>query len=281
MFVQLVPQVTAPVGQVHAEDTQLASEGHAVAQEPQWSGSLLVSTQDEPHSVPLHAHFELTQVPPVPQDVPHAPQLSTSLVRSTHLVPQGESPEGHAHLLAMQLAPEGQALPHAPQLAASVVRSTQPPGHEVLPVPQAQTPSAHVAAPQVVPHLPQFFGSPLRLVHTPGHASGKPTGHTHDPPTHEAPEGHFVVHVPHALTSVDRSLQVFPQLTVGSGQAHLPATQAVVDGHALAHEPQFALSVARSMQAAPQRVWPSEQATSEGASVLASALESAAASNTL
>jgi hypothetical protein len=259
--VHALAHATDPVGHVHVEVTQVAREGQLVAHPPQCTGSVVRSTHVVPHTVPPQAQTDAAHVPPVPHDFPQAPQFSGSVVRSTHFalapVPQAVFPVGQVHTFAMQVAAPGQTVSQAPQFFGSVARSTQPLVHEVLPVAHAHTPETQATPLHDFPHAPQLFGSLRRLVHSLGHASGKLVGHTHAPPMHDAPEGHLVVQVPHAAGSLERSLQVVPQLTCGSGQPHLPATQAA--GQALAHEPQLALSVLVSTHAAPHRVCPEGQ----------------------
>ena len=59
------------------------------------------------------------------QVVPHAPQLPSSLVRSTHFPAHAVWPAGHEHTPFAQAPPVGQAVPQAPQLAALESTSTQ------------------------------------------------------------------------------------------------------------------------------------------------------------
>ena len=57
---------------------------------------------------------------------PQAPQLSLSVVGSTHAVPQSSFAQGAGvHVLLWQVPPSAQASPQAPQLALLVVVSTQ------------------------------------------------------------------------------------------------------------------------------------------------------------
>jgi hypothetical protein len=79
-------QITPPIGQLHAPDTQLAPTAQTFAQLPQWFGS--VDT-------------------------------------SEHEVPQLTRPVAHIHAPAAQVALLGHARPHAPQFVVSVRVSTQ------------------------------------------------------------------------------------------------------------------------------------------------------------
>jgi len=256
--VHAVPQTPDPDGHEQVDPAHEPNVGQGVVQSPQCLGSVLRSTHWLPQVVPPQLQLDAAQVPPVPHDFPHTPQFIGSLVRSTHFaaapVPHTTVVPGQVHTLATHVAPVAHSLPHAPQFFASVVRSTHPLVHEVLPVPHSQTPPLHNAPLHDFPHAPQFLLSLAKLVHAVGHALGKVDGQTHEPSMQKASKGHFVVHVPHALVSLVRSLHVAPQFTFGSGQPHFPATQALPAGHALAHEPQFLPSVLVSTQSEPHRV---------------------------
>lgn len=83
----------------------------------------------------------LQHVRPEPHAVPQAPQLASSLVRSTQVPPQqvSDAPQTeppHVHVPPTHVSPLAQAFPQVPQLAESVWISTQtpeqstpPPGH--------------------------------------------------------------------------------------------------------------------------------------------------------
>jgi hypothetical protein len=82
-------------------------------QPPQLFGSLVVSTQPEPHETPVvHTHMPPVHVRPVPHAVPHAPQFMESIVGSTQ--PPLHIMRGEVQL-ATQVVPEqsGVAPPHA------------------------------------------------------------------------------------------------------------------------------------------------------------------------
>jgi hypothetical protein len=92
--------------------------------------------QPDGHDVGLHTHVLPAHVVPTPQTVPHAPQLASSLVRSTHTVPHFVYPLLHAkvqllvtHAGCACTTLVAQALPHAEQLFALLVVSTQAPLH--------------------------------------------------------------------------------------------------------------------------------------------------------
>ena len=74
----------------------------------------------------------LTQVAPVPQAVPQAPQFAWSVAVLTHEPEQFFSPVGHwVHCPSLHACDAPHALPHAPQLAESVKVSTHLPPHIV------------------------------------------------------------------------------------------------------------------------------------------------------
>jgi hypothetical protein len=70
----------------------------AAPQAPQLAGSLVTSTQADPHRrLPAaHLHAPALHVSPALQRLPHAPQSSRLLERSTHACPQAVSPSLHA-----------------------------------------------------------------------------------------------------------------------------------------------------------------------------------------
>jgi hypothetical protein len=170
----------------------LAGESQTLPQAPQFSGSLLVSTQRPSHEVPAQSivHSPLSQVAapfsPAMQLVPHAPQLPSDELKLTHVPPQLVLSASHAsvHAPLEQTLPRLQRAPHAPQCSGSLLRSAQSSPHDTSPSLQ-RTPHfapSHVATPssiaaQRTPHSPQFFGSLSRLTHTPPQAT-KPSLHT-------------------------------------------------------------------------------------------------------
>jgi hypothetical protein len=68
--------------------------------------------------------------------VPQAPQLPTSLVRSTQPAAQAVSPAEQVQTPLTQLVEAGQTTPQAPQLPASLARSLQPVLQAVAPAGQ-------------------------------------------------------------------------------------------------------------------------------------------------
>jgi hypothetical protein len=95
-------------------------------------------------------HIPVVQVPPVPQALPHMPQLLTFVCTSTQLVPHGVCAALlQTHAPAWQVAVDGQAWPHDPQLSWLVAKSTQSAPHDVSDAGHAQVPSMQVCvAPQ-------------------------------------------------------------------------------------------------------------------------------------
>src|SRR5215207_3272366 len=94
--------------------------------------------QGEP---PPHVHWPLVQASPVvPQALPQPPQLFTSVLRSTHLLPQ-RVPVVHSHDPPWQVVPSTmQTLPQPPQWLLSELVSTHPAGgHLVSPVEQPRS----------------------------------------------------------------------------------------------------------------------------------------------
>ncbi len=252
--------VPGPVGQTHVEAVHDPNCAHTVPQEPQLLRSLVRSAHEPLHMVAggVHEHAPPVQVPPVPQLVPQEPQLAASVLVSVHLPPQTVGVElGHVQTPLVQLAPEAHTVLQEPQCNGSEDVSMHPtPGQSTLPVPQthAVTPPTVLQVepgPQVTPHAPQFFESVLVSTHAPPHSVGAVPGQVHAPLTQVAPVAHFVVQVPHAVTSLERSLHVAPQLTLPVGQTHAPAVQVAVEGHALPQVPQLAPSVFRSTHVVP------------------------------
>jgi hypothetical protein len=96
--------------------------------------------------------------------LPHAPQLASSELVSTHapLHAVFGAPQYSLHAPWSQTWPGLHGLPHSPQSSKSLFRSTQAPLHCVCPTGHA---IAHWPAPHtrggahVAPHTPQFFGS--------------------------------------------------------------------------------------------------------------------------
>lgn len=115
----------------------LARVGQTWLQDPQWSGSVVVSTHCPPqfvcplgqlvmHCPPEHTWF-------VPQALPHWPQLLLLVLVSTHCPPHFDSPALHwmPHWPLVQvaepLAGTGQTWPQAPQFDGSLAVGMQEP----------------------------------------------------------------------------------------------------------------------------------------------------------
>jgi len=148
---------------------------HAVPQPPQFCGSVPVSTQTPPQSVPPfgHSHVPLPQSWPPVQTTPHEPQLL-------------ESPFGFT-----------QAPPHRIWLWGQVVPFTQAPIWQLSPV-------AHV-----VPQAPQFWKLESRSTHMPLQ-SVRPTSQVHLPVTQICPAEHALSHAPQFAGSLPVSTQPPP-----------------------------------------------------------------------
>jgi hypothetical protein len=81
------PHESVPLGQTQAPALQVWPAPHAVAQPPQWSGSLAGSVQVSPQVVcpgAVQAHAPFTHVCPAPQALPQAPQFAGSVSRLEH-----------------------------------------------------------------------------------------------------------------------------------------------------------------------------------------------------
>jgi len=115
---------------------------------------------------------------PLLQAVPHAPQLSALLVRSTHAPEQAVSMVGAvahvaAHAPSEHTCPAAQAVPQLPQFAGSEFVSTQPmlPAHETRPAVQVQAPDWQVwLRVHACPHMPQLALSLCGSTHAPLHS---------------------------------------------------------------------------------------------------------------
>jgi hypothetical protein len=77
-----------------------------------------------------HALFK--QKVALPQALPHAPQLSRSLVLSTHSDPHRLVGAAQPHAPLMQAIPVAHETPQVPQLLRSAIRSTHAPAHRVF-----------------------------------------------------------------------------------------------------------------------------------------------------
>jgi hypothetical protein len=95
-----------------------------------------MSKQVPPQSVcpaVLHVQLLLTQVVPLGQTLPHAPQFLESLVRSRHWPLHAVSIDGQMHWPPAQSVATGHTFPQPPQLPWSVWRLTHAPLHEERP----------------------------------------------------------------------------------------------------------------------------------------------------
>lgn len=244
---------------------QYSLAAHAVVQVPQCVGSAVVSTQFVPHNVdPVgHAHEPDEHVANAPHFFPHPPQLLSSVVGSTHAVPQRISEDdAHVHVPSLHVEPVGHFVPHAPQLSGSELVSMHS-------VPHIDEPGRHLQVPETQeppePHgllqTPQCFTSLARFAH-----SGpvgvvqvvSPALHPHTPATHTPPGMHFVPHALQLFGSLSRSLHVaslpVPHVTVPAGQEHAPAVQVPPAGQGLSQPPQCASELFVSTQSLPQVV---------------------------
>ena len=86
----------------------------------------------------VQVHAPPAQVPN-PQLFLQAPQFSGSVLVSTQRPLQLTFPEGQTHLPALQIVSPTQRLPQAPQFPGSLARSAQPLAHAAAPVGQAVT----------------------------------------------------------------------------------------------------------------------------------------------
>ena len=157
--------------------------------------------------IPGGQHPPPWQVSPVPQTLPHPPQLLESVFVSTQPVLQHESPVAHIleatthrHALVLHASPGAHALPHALQFAASDVVSLHLLAQHVL------------ATSHAIPQAPQLALSLLVS--------------THLPLQHALPAVHAVPHPPQLAASFLVS-------------THLPAQHASVAPHAFPHAPQL------------------------------------------
>ena len=114
-------------------------------------------TQSFPHlTVPVgQLQTPIVQVPPAPQEFPHAPQLAASVIvfvsQPSATTPlQFAKPVLHmpmVHVPAMQMAVacgNEHTVPQVPQLFGSVCVSAHMLPHKVVPIAHVQTPPTHV-----------------------------------------------------------------------------------------------------------------------------------------
>jgi hypothetical protein len=177
---------------------QLAVDSAANGWQAFWPAA---AVQHPLHPVaPLHVHTPPAHWVPIPQTIPHPPQLLLSVSSLTHRLPHWLKPVLHAipqlpaHV-AVPLAGTGQAVPHPPQLATSLDSLTQAPLQAVNPVPHwsVQLSAAHDALPppltgggHTLAHAPQLSGSVASSTHALPHCT-RLAAHPgwHIPATHD------------------------------------------------------------------------------------------------
>jgi hypothetical protein len=120
----------------------------------------------------VHVQTPAWQVVPDGHFTPHLPQLSPSLVGSTHCVPQRTKLTGQVHTPSTQGPAVGHTTPHPPQLLLSLAVLTQtgvvcPAGMHIDSWPgHVQTPSwQESVAGHVRPQVPQLPGSLCKRTH--------------------------------------------------------------------------------------------------------------------
>jgi hypothetical protein len=207
---------TAPVGQALVHDPQCVGSFFVSKQTPPHAVSPVGQ---------LHA--ELTQLKPGLHVRPQPPQFWGSVVASTHAPPQGTFPAGQVSTQppALQILPAPQTIPQPPQFVGSVIVLVQTPAHTASPGSHAHVPARHVCAlRQAAPHAPQFFSSAFVSMQAPPHGES-PTPHVaaQVPALQSgvAPE-QTVPHAPQFCGSLDRSTHLFAQSVVSAGHVHVP-----------------------------------------------------------
>jgi hypothetical protein len=215
---------------------QLCPSRQAVAQAPQWAGSVFRSTQAPLHSVSPAAqvcwHVPPLQVWPAAQAVPQVPQFfgSVEVLVQTAAAPEPQICFGETHTQAeaAQTSPAMQTFPHTPQFEALADVSTQVPVAGSLG--QSSTGGAlhtqeaawQVPSPQSWPQAPQLAVLVCLFTHWMPQVSGCAAGHPQTPALQLAPEMQEMLQVPQWSALVWRSTQA-------PLQAVCPAGQLVVD----------------------------------------------------
>lgn len=172
-------QLLSPVGQ-HLSLVQVSPVAHESLQLEQWL--LVPSVWHVPPQLawPLAQQMPKSQVP-VPQPLPHEPQLLWSSSGLTHTPLQNSSPDAQIdwHVPAWQLVPAPHTLPHEPQLLLSESGLLHVPPQFCVPIVQHRPPLLYVPlvqhmpalhdepVAQVLPHEPQFALSVSGLLHVP------------------------------------------------------------------------------------------------------------------
>ncbi len=181
---------TLVLPQTHVPDEQVRPGAHTWPHEPQLAGSVAVSTQALPQTVPplAHPHLPDAQVWGLKQELPHMPQLAGSVCSLTHDEPQSSSPLAHAQWPLLHVVPLGQTVPQPPQLPRSVLVLTHTPLHGEVPVghvhvlPMQLAPEGHV-----LPHPAQLRLLVAVSTHDEPHCVSDPHPEVHMPALHTRP----------------------------------------------------------------------------------------------
>ena len=176
--------------------------------------------------LPLQTHCELSQIAPVWQTLPHAPQLALSVARlmQTPASPQFSVGGAQVHVPLVQDVPPLQVVAHEPQFELLDERSTHAPVHAVSAPPSAPASPEHVAA--------------------------------QAPRLHTWPALHFVTHAPQWVGSLWRSTQTPPQLVWPAGQVQTPFVQSKPAAQTFPQAPQLFGSVERRTHWPPHATLP-------------------------
>jgi len=209
----------SPGRQVQAEERHAWLAVQPVPHELQLSGLFCRSAQTLLlHSVPLQEHVPAVQVSPCGQALAQLPQWLGSVARSVHTVPHMTFPAGQVHAPLTHESPVGHALIHDPQWFGSFAVSTHPtsPPQLTSPAGQLHTPALKTApGGHWLPHAPQLSGSVDVSTHpSPTPQLVSPAGQVHTPLTHDAPAGHTWPHDPQLTGSFDGSTHIALQ-TIG------------------------------------------------------------------
>lgn len=202
----------------------------------------------------------VTQVCPIAQGLPQAPQFKVSWVRFTHSPPQFEVGRVQPpHIPLSQVWPGAHGLLHPPQWAVLLVVFTQTVphtcgavgGHMHLPSMQAW-----VVA-QATPHPPQL----LVLLWVSMQAPAQnicPSGQAQPAAVQTWPVAQVLPQAPQFARSTVGSTQAVPHRMLPAGQAQLPPMQVVPPVQALPQTPQFSFDVASSTHPFPHLFSPAE-----------------------
>jgi len=272
---QLFTQLVSPVVQVAAHALLLqtgAAGAHFVGHAPQWSGSLVSSTQTPPQFVAvgeMHSQIALLQVKPAPQTLPHAPQLLGSSRRRTHWPPQSTLPfevppslpvplqPPAVHAPARQTSPFAHFVLQPPQFKRSTVTSTHTLLQESSPAGHPHLPEMHCAPFwQTLPHAPQFWLSLFSSTHELLQSVRPVTAVLH--PAAHLPMAQtaivltqFVPQAPQFFGFSERLTQTPLHSVVPAAQPHAPWRQSFVAAHVVPHAPQLLGSLCLSTHDLP------------------------------